>query len=144
MRTTAADADRMTYGQALQRIPDREIPKFWIGGVTGLSTLFEKLTEGKVRVIATSPGDRPIHLVTYGQKEELSHKANFNSAVGARDVAAYMDKTARQMPVILFIGPVHGAEVEGLTGLVNFINIMESGEDLRGKPQVHPSKSPTN
>jgi len=34
--------------------------------------------------------------------------------------------------VILFVGPVHGAEVEGLTGLVNFINIMETGKDLRG------------
>ena len=34
--------------------------------------------------------------------------------------------------MILFVGPVHGAEVEGLTGLVNFVNIMETGRDLRG------------
>jgi hypothetical protein len=47
-----------------------------------------------------------------------------------------MDKAARKKPVILFAGPVHGAEVEGLTGLVNFINVMESGEDLRGKQQT--------
>ncbi|NQV34210.1 MAG: hypothetical protein HQ515_16065 [Phycisphaeraceae bacterium] len=139
MQTCAADAadvGRMTYAQALRRIPDRKIPRFWVGEVTGLSTRLKKLAEGKVRVIATSPGGRPIHLVTYGQKEEVGHKANFNSAVGAREVAAYMDKTERQKPVILFIGPVHGAEVEGLTGLVNFIHIMESGEDLRGRPQV--------
>jgi len=43
-----------------------------------------------------------------------------------------MDKTARERPVILFVGPVHGAEVEGLTGLVNLVNIMETGKDLRG------------
>jgi hypothetical protein len=76
-----------------------------------------------------------MHLVTYGQQEKLGHKANFNSAIGGRDPAAYMDKKAREKPVILFVGPVHGAEVEALTGLVNFINIMESGEDLRGKQQ---------
>ena len=129
----AAEVTTMTYEQAKQRAPDRRLPKFWIGDVDGLASRFKKLTEGKVRTIAISPGGRSIHLVTYGQKEKLGHKANFNSAVGAREPAAYMDKAARKMPVVLFIGPVHGAEVEGLTGLVNFINIMESGEDLRGK-----------
>ncbi|MHC4682674.1 MAG: hypothetical protein ACYTEK_28865 [Planctomycetota bacterium] len=36
-------------------------------------------------------------------------------------------------------GPVHGAEVEGLTGLVNLINIMETGHDLAGRsqPELH-------
>jgi len=132
----AADVNTMTYEQAKQRVPDRRLPKFWIGDVAGLSGRFEKLTKGKVITIAISPGGRPMHLVTYGKKEKLGHKANFNSAVGGGEPAAYMDKSARKMPVILFIGPVHGAEVEGLTGLVNFINIMENGEDLRGKQQA--------
>jgi hypothetical protein len=132
----AAEVNTMTYEQALRRIPSRKIPKFWIGDVASLSGRFEKLTKGKVRIIAISPGGRPIHLVTYGQKEKFGHKANFNSAIGGREPAAYMDKPARKKPVILFVGPVHGAEVEALTGLVNFINIMESGEDLRGKEQA--------
>jgi hypothetical protein len=131
-----ADVKTMTYGQAVRRIPERKIPEFWIGDVAGLSGRFEKLTEGKVKTIAISPGGRPMHLVTFGEKEKLEHKANFNSAIGGREPAAYMDKTARKKPVILFVGPVHGAEVEGLTGLVNLINIMESGEDLRGKQQT--------
>jgi hypothetical protein len=133
---SAADVKTMAYEQAVQRIPERELPKFWVGDVAGLSGRLEKLTRGKVRTIAVSPGGRPMHLITYGQKEKLGHKANFNSAVGGREPAAYMDKAARKKPVILFAGPVHGAEVEGLTGLVNFINIMESGEDLRGKQQA--------
>ena len=132
----AADVNTMTYEQAMRRIPERKIPKFWIGDVNGLSARFEKLTEGKVRTIAISPGGRHMHLVAYGQKEKLDRKANFNSAIGGREPAAYMDKAARKKPVILFVGPVHGAEVEGLTGLVNFINVMESGEDLRGKPHL--------
>jgi hypothetical protein len=126
----------MIYEQAMHRIPERKIPRFWIGDVADLSGRLEKLTKGQVRTIAISPGGRPIHLVTYGQKEKLGHKANFNSAIGGREPAAYMDKAARKKPVILFVGPVHGAEVEGLTGLVNFINIMETGEDLRGKQQA--------
>ncbi len=131
----AADVDGMTYEQAMRRIPDRKIPKFWIGDISGLSARFEKLTEGQVRTIAISPGGRPMHLITYGQKEKLGHKANFNSAIGAREPTAYMDKPARKKPVILFVGPVHGAEVEGLTGLINLINVMETGKDLRGKNQ---------
>jgi hypothetical protein len=132
----AAEVKTMTYKQAVQRIPKRKIPKFWVGDVAGLSGYLEKLTKGKVRAIAISPGGRPMHLITYGQREKVEHKANFNSAIGGRDPAAYMDKAARKKPVILFVGPVHGAEVEGLTGLVNFINVMESGEDLRGKQQT--------
>ena len=134
--TDAVEVTTMTYEQAVQRIPEREIPKFWIGDVKGLSGRFEKLTKGEVRAIAISPGGRSIHLVTYGQQEKLGHKANFNSAIGGREPAAYMDKAARKKPVILFVGPVHGAEVEALTGLVNLINVMETGEDLRGKQQT--------
>jgi len=132
----AAEVKTMTYEQAVQRIPERKIPKFWVGDVAGLSGRFEKLTKGNVRIIAISPGGRPMHLITYGEKEKLGHKANFNSAIGGREPTAYLDKAARKKPVILFLGPVHGAEVEGLTGLVNFINIMETGEDLRGKQQA--------
>ncbi|TKJ34004.1 MAG: hypothetical protein CEE38_19375 [Planctomycetes bacterium B3_Pla] len=131
----AADVNGMTYEQAKQRVPQRQIPKFWIGDVAGLPARFEKLTHGKVRTIAVSPGGRPVHLVAYGRAEKLERKANFNSAIGGREPAAYMNKAARKKPVILFIGPVHGAEVEGLTGLVNLIHIMESAEDLRGKNQ---------
>jgi hypothetical protein len=132
----AADVEKMTYEQAKQRVPARELPKFWVGDVQDLAAHFEKLTRGKVRTIATSPGGRPMHLVTFGQKEKLEHKANFNSAIGAREPSAYMNKAARKKPVVLFVGPVHGAEVEALTGLINFVNIMEDGKDLRGKNQA--------
>jgi Zinc carboxypeptidase len=132
----AAAADRMTYAQAQARIPQRELPDFWIGDVQGLAGRFEKLTRGAVSVIAISPGGRPMHLITYGQKEPVEHKANFNSAIGAREPQAYMDKASREKPVILFVGPVHGHEVEALTGLVNFITVMETGKDLSGIPQM--------
>ncbi|MEA3225332.1 MAG: M14 family zinc carboxypeptidase [Planctomycetota bacterium] len=135
--TNAAGADGMTYHRAKQRVPERHIPKFWVGDVAGIPAHFAKLTEGKVTTIATSPGGRPVHLIEYGQVEKLESKANFNSAIGGRQPSAYMDKASRKKPVILFVGPVHGAEVEALTGLVNLVNIIETGRDLRGKS--HPA-----
>jgi hypothetical protein len=129
----AADVDKMTYRQARQRVPDRELPRFWVGDVRDLPGRFAKLNQGKVRVMAISPGGRPVHLIEFGKTEKLVSKANFNSAIGGRDPAAYMDKSSRKKPVILFVGPVHGAEVEALTGLVNFVNIMETGKDLRDR-----------
>ncbi len=133
--TNAADINSMTLEQARQMVPEREIPKFWVGDVGSLEKRFEKLTVGRVETIAISPGGRPLHLVSYGRKEKVEHKANFNSAIGAREPQAYMNKAVRKRPVILFVGPVHGAEVEALTGLVNFINVMETGKDLRGRNQ---------
>ena len=133
--TASAWAITMTYEQAKSRIPQRELPKFWVGDVKGLAARWDTLQRGEVRTIGVSPGGRPIHLITYGAREEVKRMANFNSAIGAREPSAYMDKAARKKPVIFFVGPVHGHEVEGLTGLVNFINIMETGRDLRGKDQ---------
>jgi hypothetical protein len=128
-------AGRMTYAQAKARIPARQLPGFWIGDVRGLACRWDALQRGRLSVVATTAGKRPIHLVVYGDREEVAHHANFNSAIGGHEPAAYMDKAARKKPVVLFIGPVHGHEVEGLTGLVNLIEVMETGKDLRGKDQ---------
>jgi len=126
----------MTYAQAKQRVPDRKLPEFWVGSVTGLADRFAKLQRGEVKTIAETPGGRPIHLVSFGEREQVRHRANFNSAVGAREPSAYLDKAARRKPVVLLIGPVHGHETEALTGLCNLISIMDTGRDLRGKDRI--------
>ncbi len=125
----------MTYEEAHARLLKRELPPFWVGDVKTVTQQVEKLTRGEVRTIAKSPGGRPIYLVSYGPLEKLERNSNFNSAVGGRDLTAYMNKSLRKKPVILFIGPVHGHEVEGLTGLMNLIAVMETGRDLRGQEQ---------
>jgi hypothetical protein len=126
----------MTYEEAKKRLKPRDLPEFWIGDVEGLGARWEKLTRGEVKTIATSPGGRALHLITFGRHEPVRHRANFNSAVGGRDLSAYMDKKARKKPVLFFVGPVHGHEVEGLTGLVNLVQIMDTGRDLRGREQA--------
>jgi len=126
----------MTCAQARARIPERQLPDFWIGDLKGLAARFEGLQRGVMTVIAVTPGGRPIHLVAYGRRDETPHLANYNSAIGGHDPAAYMDKPTRTKPVIFFVGPVHGHEVEALTGLVNLIEVMETGKDLRGRDQA--------
>ncbi len=130
-----ARVDHLTYAQAKARIPERPLSDFWIGDVEGLASRFEHLERGRWTILGITPGGRPIHMVAFGDKEIVTHRANFNSAIGGHQAAAYLDKAARKKPVLLFIGPVHGQEVEGLTGLVNLIQIMETGKDLRGKAQ---------
>ncbi len=126
----------MTHAEAKARIPRRQLPPFWIGDVGGLAERFARLKSADVSVIARSPGGRPMHLVRFGPADDPPSRANFNSAMGAGDPSAYRDKAARKEPVILFVGPVHGHEVEGLTGLVNLIEILETGRDLRGRDQA--------
>ena len=126
---------KMTYDEAKQKLPPRELPEFWIGDVADLPARWEKLSLGEATCIAESPGGRPLHVIAFGQRERVAHKANFNSAIGGRDPSAYLKKGEREKPVVYFVGPVHGHEVEALTGLVNLIEVMETGRDLRGKDQ---------
>jgi len=125
----------MTLEAARLRIPKRDLPGFWVGDVRGLAARWDALQSGRARVLTVTPGGRPMYLVEFGRFESVRADANFNSAIGARDPNAYRERTARQQPVLLLVGPVHGQEVEGLTGLVNLIEIMESGKDLRGRDQ---------
>jgi heparin/heparan-sulfate lyase len=126
----------MTYEQAKSRIPNRKLPDFWVGGMEKLKKQLAEVNNGQVEVIANTPGGRPVHLVSFGKREQVTQKANYNSAIGGRDQSAYMDKEARYKPVILFVGPVHGHEVEALTGLTNLISIMDTGYDLRKRKQT--------
>ena len=125
----------MTLEEALERIPERELPDWWVGDLDSLQAHLDALQPADVREIAVSPGGTPLLLVTYGEHEPTPRDANFNSAMGGRLESAYVDRAARTRPVVLLVGPVHGHEVEGLTGLVNLISVMETGEDLRGTPR---------
>lgn len=131
----SAEKPIVTYEQAKAAIPRRTLPEFWVADVSDLPQRWKQLKRGYVDLIATSPGGRPIHLISYGEREDLERRANFNSAIGGHDPACYLDKAKRKRPVVYFVGPVHGHEIEALTGLASLIHVMETGEDLRGRPQ---------
>ena len=133
--TNGAAAEKVTYEEAKERIPERELPGFWVGDVERLAQQVAGLKVGEVSTLASTPGRRPLYLVAYGDREEAEHKANFNSAIGGREPEAYMDKGSREKPVVFLVGPVHGHETEALAGLCNLIGVMETGQDLRGTDQ---------
>ncbi|QGY45576.1 hypothetical protein GM418_18435 [Maribellus comscasis] len=110
-----------------------DIPAFFKSKVSEIQNEIGNIRSGEVETTAVSPGGLPVYAVYYGEKEDLKSHANYNSAVAARNPAFYAQKDSISKPVVFFVGPVHGHEVEGMAGLINLIHIAETGKDYRGK-----------
>lgn len=110
-----------------------DIPDFYKSKLSDIDEEVNNLKTGKAEVITTSPGGLPVYAVYYGAKENFHSQANYNSAVAAQDPAFYARKDSSSKPVVFFLGPVHGQEVEGIAGLVNLLHITETGKDHRGQ-----------
>ena len=111
----------------------RNIPMYYGSTLNVIEEEVDQVKKGKVEVVATSPGGFPVYAVYYGVKENFSSQANYNSAVAARNAGYYARKDSTSKPVVFFLGPVHGHEVEGIAGLINLIHVAETGKDRRGK-----------
>ncbi len=114
-------------------VKNTNIPDFYKSKLSDIEKELAVTKTGKVEVLATSPGGLPVYGIFYGEKEDFHTQANYNSAVAAKNTAYYAKKGAGTKPVVYFIGPVHGQEVEGVAGLVNLIHIAETGKDYRGR-----------
>ena len=113
-----------------------DIPGFYKSKLSDIEDEINKIKTGKAKVIATSPGGLPVYGIYYGTKDDFHSQANYNSAVAARDPVFYAKKDSSSKPVVFFLGPVHGQEVEGIVGLVNLIHIAETGMDHRGQEWI--------
>jgi len=114
--------------------PNRsDIPEFFKSDLSAIEEEVGLVSKGEVKVIARSPGGFPVYAVFYGEKEDFHSQANYNSAIGAREPSSYARRDSTHKPVVFFLGPVHGQELEGIVGLVNLIHIAETGMDYRGK-----------
>ncbi|WP_166642943.1 M14 family zinc carboxypeptidase [Sunxiuqinia elliptica] len=111
----------------------KELPYFFKSKIEDIESELNDVKSGKVVQIATSPGNRPVYAVYYGDKDQFDSQANYNSAVAARNPVFYARKSESTKPVIYFLGPVHGHEIEGQVGLLNLIQIAETGKDHRGR-----------
>ena len=116
-----------------RRFPQAERPPFWKSRVEEIEAAVASVKAGKVQVIAHSPGGRPVQLVDYGERSFARGTANYNSAAAAGDPRYYARKPKDAPPVVMVVGPPHGHEVEGMVGLVNLLQVVETGSDLRGK-----------
>ena len=110
------------------------IPDFYGSSLSVIEKEVTQIEKGEVQVVTTSPGGFPVYAVSYGAKENFHSQANYNSAVAARNPAYYARKDSSSKPVVFFLGPVHGQEVEGIVGMINLIHVAETGKDHRGQP----------
>jgi hypothetical protein len=111
-----------------------DLPPFWKSTLSDVEAAVKNVRAGTVTRVAESPGGLPVYAVAYGRKDDLRSQANYNSAVAARNPAYYAVKDQTMKPVVFFIGPVHGQEIENIVGLVNLIRVAETGRDHRGRP----------
>lgn len=119
-----------------------EAPNWWRGSEPEIQAhVNTSIQRGRVQLLATSPGGRPVNAVFYGEPEpELRGTANFNSAVAAKDPSRYFRKEERNRPVMLIVAGVHGQEMEGMVGCLSLLSILETGRDIRGTEQPETRK----
>ncbi|MBC7915346.1 MAG: hypothetical protein H7Y07_14625 [Pyrinomonadaceae bacterium] len=109
------------------------IPPFWLSTVEDVNSFLKKnIHKGKVEVIGTSAGGRPIHGVLYGQSRQGKGTTTFSGSLGFGDVGTYRGPDHNKT-VYMAISSVHGGEFEGIVGMINLLSILETGKDLRGK-----------
>jgi len=109
-------------------------PDFWVSTVDGVTSfLGERVHHGTVAVIGKSAGGRPIRAVFYGRARSAKGTTTFSGAIGAGKMSAY-DGPDFDKKVYLAMAAVHGGEFEGIVGLVNLLSVLETGNDLRGRP----------
>lgn len=109
-------------------------PEYWITSLDGVKEYLEKhVKKGTVSVAGNSAGGREILVYAYGEKENLPQTVSFSSAFAARKPELYTRAPERKKLSLFIYGAIHGAEVEGTAGLLNLINLLEHGTDLRGR-----------
>ena len=113
------------------------VPEWWTSRENQIQEFLRtKVTSGQVTELCRSSGGRTVRMVSYGESEEyLRGTANLSSALGARNPDLYFKRKERKRPVLVIMAGVHGHEVEGMVGVLSLINIMETGQDLRGSRQ---------
>ena len=109
-----------------------EIPSFWVTTVDEVNQfLKDNVVKGKLEIIGTSAGGRPLYAVSYGSPRKGYGTTTFSGGLGFRDLRAYRGPDHDKM-VYLGFAAVHGGEFEGIVGMVNLISVIETGRDLRG------------
>jgi hypothetical protein len=108
------------------------IPAFWRTTVDEIAGQLDRVHRGRVETIGMTAGGRPIRVVVYGSAREGKGTTTFSGSLGFRDVRAYIGP-GHGRKVYAALAAVHGGEFEGIAGMSNLIEVLETGKDLRGK-----------
>lgn len=110
-----------------------QVPVYWKSTLEDVEETLKLVKRGKVKVLTTSAGGRPIYQVEYGKSNVKLGEANLGSALGAFDSKYFADKSGEDyVPTFLIDGSIHGGEFEGTVAILNLIKLMETGTDYAG------------
>jgi hypothetical protein len=109
------------------------IPEFWISTVEGVNQFLDTyIKKGQVRTIGTSAGGRPVRAVFYGEGRRGRGTSTLSGCLFINKKEAYYGRDYEKKVLLGFAG-THGAEFEGIVGMVNLLSVLETGKDLRGR-----------
>lgn len=116
-------------------IDSTKAPRWWLSRPDEVEAFLRSLAGVEVFELGRSAGGQPILAAAWGPREDLPGRtsASLASAIASGDPQAFYGKGQRQRQSFLFLGAAHGTEVEGTVAALNFLSVLVTGKDLRGK-----------
>jgi hypothetical protein len=110
-------------------------PEWWKTKPEDVYGVLESLPGVTLEEIGKSAGGRPIMAASWGEKEPVQGRTSLSlsSAVSAGEPEAFFGTGKRERQVILFVGAAHGTEFEGTASALNYLSVITTGKDLRGR-----------
>lgn len=129
----SADKTAFPYNVPAEYLEEREdIPPFWIASTAEIADyLKSNVHKGQVEILGKSAGGRPIYAVSYGIARKETGTTTFSGASSINRIGAYRGPDNDKKVYLAFAG-IHGFELEGIVGIMNMINVFETGKDLNG------------
>jgi len=120
---------------ARTKIDTRKGPDWWPSRPDEAESLLRSLKGVEVFEIARSPGGRPVLAAAWGEREDLPGRTSRSlaSTLGGGSVEAFYGQGKRERQGFTFVGAAHGTEFEGTVAALNFLNVVVTGKDLRGR-----------
>jgi len=126
--------DKLTFDVPQGYMDEAEdIPDFWLSTIDEINDFVkDRVKKGHVEICGTSAGGRPILSVSYGKGREGVGTTTFSGSLSVSGVKHYRGKDSDKL-VYMGLAGVHGFELESIVGVINMIEVLETGKDLNGK-----------
>jgi hypothetical protein len=108
-------------------------PSFYRTSLKAVGEILDGIKVGTVRGIGLSAGTRALQAVCYGGEEPITRTANLSSALASGKPESFFGGKKGKR-TLMIVSCVHGAEMESIAAVLNLINVLETGKDLRGQP----------
>jgi len=118
-----------------RHVDTSKAPEWWLSAPGEVEAFLRSLKGVTVHEIGHSAGGRPILAATWGERQDLPGRTSLSlaSAMAAGSPEAFYGKGTRDRQGFLFLGAIHGTEIEGTVAALNFLNVVVTGKDLRGR-----------